>query len=343
MPAGIEIDETTGRAAVAVARTPAWHRLGFFKAKGGGLTADEVLDKAYLRNWHLRVDEEPVRNNNGVPIPGKFAINRDNPFTGEEEPLGVSGKVWRPFQNEELLPLLDDLRGQTNGEFETAGSLYGGRAVFITCRLPEGMLIGGVDPMDRYLTLIDYKDATSALVLLDTWVRSVCANTVNAALANYLSKVTIWHTESGRQSVMQIREALGITFAFDEALEIEMERMAAAPCRESDFVRGIRKIWTSADEDSKRAQTNQKKRELDLVSLFLESETNTTIRGTKWGAYNAVTEYLDWTSPVPSTHPDADATRALRTASPDSKVNELKADAFATFRVPALSGKRAAS
>jgi phage/plasmid-like protein (TIGR03299 family) len=332
MPAGLEQDEATGQVAAAFARKPGWHRLGTTLDRG--LTADDILRVAHLGGWQVRVDAQPARNNNGIPIPGKYAINRTNPFNGNEEPLGVAGRVWRPFQNEETLPLLDELRGQTNGEFETAGSLDGGRRVFITCKLPDGMLIGGLDPVDRYLTVVNYHDGAGALILLDTAIRSVCANTVAAALANHRSKVSLWHTEGGRQSIMELRARLGITYAYDAELEKELERMIQAPCSEAEFVTESRKLWAPPNPDSKRAVNNQRRRELDLVTLFLESDTNKGIRSTRWGAYNAVTEYLDWATPV-GEHRNPDMVRAARTVQPDGAVAKLKEHAFAAFRVHA--------
>jgi phage/plasmid-like protein (TIGR03299 family) len=340
MPAAIE---TNGdQAAFVAARIPGWHRLG--QTFDRDLTAEDVLVEAHLGGWDVAVDKDPVRNNAGQPIPRKYGINRTNPWTGQREPLGVAGRIWRPIQNEECLPILDGIAGIANGRYETAGSIDDGRTVFVTMKLPEGMLIGGVDPVDRYLSLLNYHDATAALTLLDTPVRVVCANTVAAALSSHAHKATIWHTEGAKHSIAELRAKLDITFAYDAALADELERMIQAPCRESDFVRGIHKIWPVPDESSKRAAGNHKRRQLDLVSLFLESETNKAIRGTKWGAYNAVTEYLDWYTPViESARRNPDVVRATRTVKPGSDLNVRKEAAFATFRVPVPAAHKAAA
>ena len=58
--------------------------------------------------------------------------------------------------------------------------------------------------------------------------------------------------------------------------------------------------------------------------------TITPIAGTRWAAYNAVTEYLDHFQPVRGARTSRAAadTRALRAVTPGSGVETLKLDAF---------------
>jgi phage/plasmid-like protein (TIGR03299 family) len=328
----------TVESAAAFARVPAWHRLGTTLDRD--LSAEDVLDTAKLGGWD--VQKIPVTSALG-PVNGQFVTVRTNPFTGQREHLGgsdaqshpVVGNVYKTIQMEQCLDLLTALRGETQGQFETAGSLQNGRRVFVTTKLPEGMLIGGVDPIDRYVTLLNSHDGSGSLLILDTPVRVVCANTEGAALRNHKSKVSIWHTESADASIQRIRESLDITYAYDAALAEEFERMMQTSTSESQFVKSIRQIWPVEKDESKvRAVNAQKRREGDLVKLFLDSPTNTQIRGTRWAAYNAVTEYLDWFTPVGEKRDDA-RVRAERTVLPNNRVGEMKELAFATFQVPA--------
>lgn len=326
-------EDGTVVAAAAFARVPAWHRLGTTFEED--LTAEDVLERAYLGGWNVRKDEAPAKDNEGLEIPGVYAIARTNPFDGKRNVLGSAGRIFTPFQNEDTLDTLNTLRGETNGRFETAGSLYEGRMVFVTAKLPDGMLIGGVDPVDRYLTSINRHDGSGAWLLLDTPIRVVCANTASAALKDHKSMVKIRHTINGKDSIEALRRGLDITFKFDKALEDEFERMIQTTITEAEFVKGTRKVWPlPADKEAKRANDSHKKRELELVSLFLDSPTNKDIRGTRWAAYNAVTEYFDWQAPVTGKGRDANVVRAERSINRDSYVPELKEAAFAAFRVP---------
>ena len=67
-----------------------------------------------------------------------------------------------------------------------------------------------------------------------------------------------------------------------------------------------------------------------IVRLWTSSPTITPIAGTRWAAYNAVTEYLDHIVPVRGarTAGDASAARALRGISASGSTGSLKAEAF---------------
>jgi phage/plasmid-like protein (TIGR03299 family) len=323
-------DGSTVSAAV-FAREPAWHRLGVTFDRD--LTAADVLDEGHLGGWGVRRDDTPVLDNRGAPVDGFYAVSRSNPFTKIREPFGVVGGVWEPIQNEQTLELLDAIKGQTNGRFETAGSLRGGRAVFVTTKMSEDMLIGGVDALNRYLTMLNYHDGTGSLLLLDTPVRVVCGNTERAALVNHKSMVKVRHTSSATLAVAEIRRALGLTFKFDSAFEAEAEKMIQAPMSEAQFVQKTRLIWPVPKDESKPRSVNiHARREGELVKLFSDADTQANIRGTRWAGYNAVTEYLDWFTPVGPKR-DANLVRATRSAEPRNRVGTVKELAFAQFAV----------
>jgi len=50
-------------------------------------------------------------------------------------------------------------------------------------RLPDTMLIGGIDPVDLYIVACNSHDGTSAFRLLISPVRVVCGNTQALAIA----------------------------------------------------------------------------------------------------------------------------------------------------------------
>ena len=128
-----------------------------------------------------------------VEVPG-YATVRTNPFTGAPEALGVVGAGYRPLQNEEHCDFLNHLADASGAIFDTAGSLRGGRQVFVTMCLPETVLVGGVDELDLNIAALNSHDGNSAFRVLLTPVRVVCANTQAAALRNHVASVSIRHT-----------------------------------------------------------------------------------------------------------------------------------------------------
>ena len=67
-----------------------------------------------------------------------------------------------------------------------------------------------------------------------------------------------------------------------------------------------------------------------IVKLWTSSPTVAPIAGTRWAAYNAVTEYVDHVAPVRGTRNSADAAdaRALRAVTTGSSAQLMKVEAF---------------
>ena len=130
---------TDGTAGFVTARQHAWHRLG--TVLPDAFTAEQAMNHAKLGGWNVRTEPltTTVVGDDGVTIldvPDHFATVRTHPLTGQPEVLGVVGAKYRPIQNEQHADLLNLLVDESGAHFETAGSLRGGRQVFLTMKIP---------------------------------------------------------------------------------------------------------------------------------------------------------------------------------------------------------------
>jgi phage/plasmid-like protein (TIGR03299 family) len=258
-----------------------------------------------------------------LPVLDQFATVRTNPVSGGVDVLGVVGRGYTVIQNEEHADLLNRVVDESGAHFETAGSLRGGRSVFLSMKLPRTMNIGGIDPVDLYLIALNSHDGTSAFRLLVSPVRVVCANTQALALRRAQSSFSIRHTSGAKGNIAQAREALGLTFKYAETFEREAEQMIAQSMTDAQFAQIIGQLWTTESE-SKRSGTITANRTDLLTGLFCEAATNANIRGTRWAGYQAITEYLDHFAPVAG---KSELARAERVAS-GGTVTALKSRAF---------------
>lgn len=322
-----------GSASFVSARQHGWHRLG--TVLPAEFDAAGAMSHAKLGGWNVRkepLQTAPIISADGVStleVPDQFATVRTNPVTGRPDVLGVVGRGYTPIQNEEHAALLDALVDESGAHFETAGSLRAGRQVFITMKLPASILIGGVDPVDLYLVALNSHDGTSAFRLLVSPVRVVCANTQAAPISRARSSFSIRHTSGARGYIEQARQALGLTFAYAEAFQAEADAMLAQSFTDAQFAAIVAELWP-IDEKSERSKTIGANRSHTLNRLWRRSPTNTEIRGTKWAAYQAITEYTDHVAPIADKrNPDgARAERALTSAS----VGQVKTRAFDLVR-----------
>ena len=94
--------------------------------------------------------------------------------------MGVVSDRYRIVQNEEAFQFTDDLLGE-GVTYETAGSLQGGKKVWMLAKLPEKYIIAG-DEVTPYLVFFHSHDGSSGVKVAMTPVRVVCQNTLNLAL-----------------------------------------------------------------------------------------------------------------------------------------------------------------
>jgi len=327
--------ETHGRQAAAVfARTDPWHRLGTTVA-GEAFTAEDAMTLGHLGGWRVRkvpLSAAEIGTDGSawtMHVPG-FATVRTNPFTGAPEALGVVGAGYTPLQNEEHADFLNHLADVSGAVFDTAGSLRGGRQVFVTMRLPQHLTIGGTDRVDLNIAALNSHDGTSAFRVLVTPVRVVCANTQHAALRDHVSSWSIRHTRNAKAAVQAARDSLGLTFAYIEAFQAEAERLIDTATTDSQFFDLVADLFPTPDADAptrvRRAHTQRRQ---TLAHLWHDADTQAGIRGTAWGAYQAVVEYVDHYAPV-RTRLDPAAARAVRLLTSEEPAR-LKARAWAAL------------
>ena len=178
MPAGIT--ETDGMAYVG--RRP-WHGLGTY-VEGQAMTAAQAIEAANL-DWE--VVTEPVyrpwgslRSPDFKQIEGKRAIVRKD----TDEVFGVFSDGFTPAQNLTCFDLIDAFTGSGEASIHTVGSLFGGRRVWMLCKLQGDYRLDNGEKLESFILLDNSHDGTAALRMRLTSVRVVCSNTLGAATSN---------------------------------------------------------------------------------------------------------------------------------------------------------------
>ncbi len=162
MPAGLTHTDSM----FSVREVP-WHGLGAVLDTPPASVA-EAIERSGL-GWQVKrepiaVDRREVAALDwSVPlceeIAGYYATVRQD----TREVLGIVGERYRIVQNEQAFQFVDQLIGSAM-HFETAGSLHGGRRIWVLARLPEHIEIGG-DPVRPYVLLMNSQRLTSHCLL----------------------------------------------------------------------------------------------------------------------------------------------------------------------------------
>jgi phage/plasmid-like protein (TIGR03299 family) len=295
-----ELENVNGEVAFASLREPAWHGLGtVFQDEVG---TNEMLSLAKLNDWNVRLEDVSVPDAFNSDK-NYFFVTRTNPFKREQNDiLGVVGERYVPLQNEDLFSFGDNLL-DGGGRWETAGSIRGGRVVFGSIALTDSITLdpnGRADKIDNYLLINTSHDGSIAIQASITPVRVVCANTLNLALGSIKSKkgvkqtFKIRHTQTAEGKIQVAREALGLAKAYIDEFSAMANAMIQTEITKAQFDKIVELAYPMPKDETKKASVTKYNTKVDLLNDIYVGDFNNTIAGTAWGAFNAMTERLDW-------------------------------------------------
>ena len=294
-----ELETQNGVASFASFREPAWHGLGtvFTEEKN---TA-EMLAAANLNNWNVRLEDVVIPNTLTSDKNYQYVVRTNPTDKNQTDVLGIVGERYVPVQNEELFAFGDNIL-DGGGRWETAGSIRGGRVVFGSLALERETILdpnGVADKVKTYLLVNTSHDGSVAIQASVTPVRVVCANTLNLALGSKRGKnaikqsFKIRHTQTANGKVQIARETLGLANAYMDEFDVMAKAMIEKEVNAKQFNDIILAAYPKPEKDSKGA-VKKWENKVDVINDIYTGEFNGMIAGNAWGAFNALTERLDW-------------------------------------------------
>jgi phage/plasmid-like protein (TIGR03299 family) len=214
------------------------------------------------------------------------------------------------INNQDLGEILHALTDKTELEYETGGSVRGGRSVWALVKLGGERTIGiDLSPVRPYMGIVNHIDRVGGCRAYQTSVRIVCANTMAMAdaqadrdgtVANFSHREN-WrdHLETARQAIMGAQSEFGEWVKMAEHLQglTVTDEMA------EDFVREFHP-YPGRNEDpetrlvSERVAGNIEKARTDLRYVLHESRTSEGIKGTGYWLVQGAVEWLDHLRPI---------------------------------------------
>ena len=294
------LEVENGEVAFALRGAPAWHNLANrIFTQDEEVTTATMLEEAKLANWNVRLS--PITEHideSWNDVSNASLVIRDNPFNGGTDVLATVGKRYKPVQNEELFAFADAIHdANADCRWESAGSLKKGKVVFGTVDIPRTMVLdpqGANDETKLYLIVWTSHDGSVAVQAAVTPVRVVCQNTLNLAMKSAKQSFKIRHTQTAEGKILAAREALGLSVAYFDSFSKQANELYQASITDKQFSDLIRNLYPKPEKDAKGALKKWENKVVLIDELYHNSPTNSAIKGTKWGALNALTERLDY-------------------------------------------------
>lgn len=280
-----EIDKLTGE----VSRFVPWHGLG--TPVENAVNSAEALELAGL-DWE--VNSRPIYTDNGIQIPGYIANTRSS----DNKVLGVVSDKYKIVQNKEAFAFTDSLL-DNEAKYVTAGSLRGGKNVWMLAQLPRTKILG--DDVDQYLCFTNTHDGTGAVRVFTTPVRVVCNNTLNLALNTAKRSWSCRHMGNMESKMHEATRTLELANKYMEELATMADQLANTTVTDERLYQIVAEMFPvdeAKQSHRQLANMEQAKREF-MVAYYMPDIKQ--FRNTAWGCINAMADMVAHSSPKRNT------------------------------------------
>lgn len=270
-----------------------WHGLGH--AVTDAQTSAEAIVAAGL-DWKVETQPICTAKEPSQLIDTHRAITR----VTDNSVLGVVGGRYVPIQNTEMFEFFDNVVQEKAAMYHTAGSLDGGKKIWIMAKLPGEIVVKGHDVTEKYLLLASSHDGSCTLKMQFTPIRVVCQNTLNMALkANEKMSFSLRHTKNALEKVKDAKDALGIVNKFYDKFQETAEVLASTRVTDAQMQSVLSKLFpppkVRKDKEylGEVESTQALKAKSKILELWETGQGIQPFRGTGWAAVNAIAEYAD--------------------------------------------------
>lgn len=248
---------------------------------------DKALEEIGL-NWKVAKIQNKCYFEGSEVITPAFSIVR----TDTKKAIGTVTDMYQPIQNTTALSSFTNaLIGAGNAEIVNGGEYNGGKQVYLTLKLNKSHVISDDDVIEYYLQMFTSHDGKSSLTGKLLGLRLICTNGM-VGLATE-GEFKIRHSLNAHLNIAQARTKLGIIYnqldSFKEIANKLAQKVVLPAMTQAYFA----KVFNM---DLENLNSRQQNKLYDLDTHFRSGRGSDlkSSKGTAWGAYQAVLEYLDY-------------------------------------------------
>lgn len=291
-------------------RTKPWHGLGTEVKEAP--TSRDALIYAGL-DW--KVIQRDVFTRDGNQIPG-YRVNIRNT---DLSALGIVSDRYKVVQNSEAFDFTDDLLG-AGVRYETAGSLQGGRRVWMLAKMPQRYIIAG-DEIEPYLVVMNSHDGSSGIKVAMTPIRVVCQNTLNLALNSAKRMWTTKHTENVKNRIHEARETLQLAERYMGELGRGIDTLSKIRLTDRKAMDMMQEFFPVESGMPDAQKRNNQKMLRDMQRRYFEAPDLADVGKNGYRFINAVSDFATHAEPIRRTK-NYNENLFLRAVEGDAMVNK---------------------
>lgn len=264
-----------------------WHGLGVKV-----LDAPTSKDALLLSGLDWRVNQEDIYTDSGNLIEGYKANVRDR----DEKVLGVVTDRYKVIQNDEAFAFTDELLGG-GVRYETAGSLMGGRKVWLLAHLPHEYIIAG-EKISPYLVFSNCHDGSGAIKVAITPIRVVCNNTLNLALTTAKRSWSTMHTGDIQYKLEDAKNTLFMADKYMEELGKEFEVLRKKKLSDKQALDYIDMLLPVDENASSQQIKNVQRLQDDMKARYFDAPDLKDVGRNAYRFINAVSDFATHSEPI---------------------------------------------
>jgi phage/plasmid-like protein (TIGR03299 family) len=267
-------------------------------------TAHDLMVKAGL-DWEVTLENVFINETDPIEVPDRYATVKWN--EGRIEPLAIVGSRYKVLQNSEIFSCLDDIVNNSDARYGAAGELKGGNVVWATIELPANVTVGD-DPHNAYVIARTSHDGSMPFQMTPVVNRIGCTNQINAAMMSGKAKglyYRVKHSPNSSINVNDIRNAFKIMNEDIQKYATVSSYLRSIEFSNEEFKNFVKRVYPlpskiefspyemlSAGE--RTSKTRAERNRSSALNVWIgETDTQHNIKGTKFGAFQAIVEATD--------------------------------------------------
>lgn len=271
-------------------REKPWHGLGTRVEE-----APTSIDALVLAGLDWLVTQKSVYTQDGYLIHGYKANVRST----DDSALGIVSDKYKVVQNEEAFQFTDDLLG-AGVTYETAGSLQGGRKVWMLAKMPQRYIISG-DEIAPYLVVMNSHDGSSGIKVAMTPIRVVCQNTLNLALDRAKRTWTTKHTENVMSRVHEAQETLGLAERYMSELGRNIDLLSRIKLPDKKVMEYMTEFFPVTEDMNDVQKKNNQRLLEDMKLRYWDAPDLSHVGKNGYRFINAVSDFATHADPIRKT------------------------------------------